>query len=119
MTVKRSNLYWRSPSHRAPVQSCWTTNAASQAAADRDIRQSDVPLNVEELEAGLQILDRTDTDRQEFWNENGPAYRATIRLAIRETAEALLLKQMPPALRNELERQLAWLTSRLEPKDRH
>jgi hypothetical protein len=55
----------------------------------------------------------------EFWNENGPAFHATIRLAIRETAEALLLQQMSASLRDELEGQLAWLTSCLEPKNRH
>jgi hypothetical protein len=119
MTVRRSNLYWQSRPHRAPVQLCWTTNAPSLAADARSIRQSDVHLTVEELEAGLQILDRLDTDKEEFWNENWPAFQATIRLAIRETAEALLLQQMSAALRDELEGQLAWLTSCLESTARH
>jgi len=102
-----------------PTQLCWAADAPSQAAGGLGLRQSDLPLTVEELEAGLQILDRMDTDKQQFWNENEPAFHATIRLAIRETAEALLMRQLPQALRNELEGQLAWLTSRLEPNDRH
>jgi len=102
-----------------PAQLCWAADAPSQAAGGLGLRQSDLPLTVEELEAGLQILDRMDTDKQQFWNENEPAFHATIRLAIRETAEALLMRQLPQALRDELEGQLAWLTSRLEPNDRH
>ena len=106
MTVRRSNLYWRSPSCCAPVGA-------------HSIRRSDEPLSVKQLEAGLQILDRIDSDKEEFWNENGRAFRATIRLAIRETAEALLLQQMPEPLRDELEGQLAWLRSCLKRKARH
>jgi hypothetical protein len=93
--------------------------AASLPSGARTIRQSDAPLTVEELEAGLELLDRMDVDEKKFWNEKGRAFRATVRLAIRETAEALLLQQMPHALRIELEDQLAWLTNYLRPQDRH
>ncbi len=85
----------------------------------RTIRPFDEPLTVEELEAGLRLLERLDTDKEEFWDENKRAFQATIRLAIRETAEALLLRQMSQALRDELEGQLAWLTNCLAPKERH
>ena len=88
--------------------------AASLPSRTHTVRRSDAPLTVQELEAGLQLLDRMDTDQKEFWNEKGRAFRATVRLEIRETAEALLLQQMPHALRVELEDQLAWLTNYLK-----
>ena len=58
-----------------------------------------------------------DIDEKKFWKEKGRAFQATVRLAIRETAEALLLRQMPHALRIELENQLAWLTNYLKRQD--
>lgn len=78
-----------------------------------------VPLTTEDLEAGLQALDRLDADPKEFWNEKRRAFRATVQLAIRETAEALLFHQISHALRMELEGQLAWLTNYLRQQDLH
>ncbi|MCL6678371.1 hypothetical protein LZ519_03440 [Sphingomonas sp. RG327] len=60
------------------------------------------------------MLDQIDTDRKKFWEVNGPAFKETVRLAIRETSEALLLQRMPATLRTELEGQLEWLKSYLE-----
>ena len=75
-------------------------------------------LTIDELEAGLRLLSQVDTDPKDFWVANGPAFRETIRLAIRETSAALLLPQIPPLLRAELEGQLEWLRTCLDPKPR-
>ena len=72
------------------------------------------PLTIDELEAGLQMLGRIDTDSSDFWEDNEPAFRETVRLAIRETSAALLLAGMSPALRAELEVQLEWLKAYLD-----
>jgi hypothetical protein len=63
------------------------------------------------------MLDQIDTDRKKFWEVNGPAFKETVRLAIRETSEALLLQRMPATLRAELEGQLEWLKSYLEQEN--
>jgi len=63
------------------------------------------------------MLDQIDTDRRRFWEVNGPAFEETVRLAIRETSEALLLQRMPATLRMELEGQLEWLKSYLEQEN--
>ena len=59
-----------------------------------------------------------DIDQEKFWEETGAAFSATIRLAIHETSEALLLQKMPPTLRAELEGQLAWLKDYLDQENR-
>jgi hypothetical protein len=66
-------------------------------------------LSVDDLEDGLRSLAGPETDPERFWTENGGAFRETVRLAIRETAEALLFHEMPSTLRVELECQLEWL----------
>ena len=63
------------------------------------------------------MLDQIDTDRKKFWEVNGPAFKETVRLAIRETSEALLLQRMPATLRAELEGQLEWLKDYLEQEN--
>ena len=63
------------------------------------------------------MLDQIDTDRKKFWEVNGPAFKETVRLAIRETSEALLLQRMPATLRAELEGQLEWLKGYLEQEN--
>jgi hypothetical protein len=95
MTDRPPELYWRSEPHRPPV----------------------APLSLEQLEAGLLLLDRIETDHRRFWFEHEGAFQATVRLAIRETAEALMLQQMPLELRRELERQLKWLTTYLRQEE--
>ena len=66
-------------------------------------------LSVDDLEHGLRTLTGPEIDRERFWTENGGAFRETVRLAIRETAEALLFHEMSSTLRVELEDQLEWL----------
>jgi hypothetical protein len=66
-------------------------------------------LSVDDLEDGLRTLTGPEIDLQRFWAENGGAFRETVRLAIRETAEALLFHEMSSTLRVELEGQLEWL----------
>jgi len=66
-------------------------------------------LSVDDLEDGLRTLTGPEIDRERFWAENGGAFRETVRLAIRETAEALLFHEMSSTLRVELEGQLEWL----------
>ncbi|QIK96753.1 hypothetical protein G7076_10175 [Sphingomonas sp. HDW15A] len=72
-------------------------------------------LTTDELERGLQALQQPETDSSDFWTSNGPAFRETIRLAIRETSGALLHHEMSAALRAELECQLVWLENYLSP----
>ena len=73
-------------------------------------------LTIDQLENGLLTLHKRETDRREFWADNEPAFRETVRVAIRETSDALNLKDLPAALRDELEGQLAWLQVYLNPQ---
>jgi len=66
-------------------------------------------LSIDDLEDGLRTLTGPEMDRERFWAANGGAFRETVRLAIRETAEALLFHEMSSTLRVELEGQLEWL----------
>lgn len=84
---------------------------------DADLRE--VPagaLTIDELEAGLRQLQRIGTDRRDFWAANGAAFHETVKVAIRETSEALLLHEMSATLRAELEGQLALLLVYLTPR---
>lgn len=75
-------------------------------------------LTIDELKDGLQTLQHAGMDRRDFWDANGPAFRETLLVAIRETSEALLFHQMSSALRSELEGQLEWLEAYLDPQPR-
>ena len=75
-------------------------------------------MTIEELEAGLRLLDRGDIDQVAFWRKNISAFRQTVLQAIRETSEALLALQMPRGCRAELECQVEALQSYLELADR-
>ena len=75
-----------------------------------------VALTIDELEHGLLTLHGRETDRSDFWAANGPAFRETVLLAIRETSDALQLEHISSALREELEGQLAWLKVYLSPQ---
>jgi hypothetical protein len=76
------------------------------------------PLSIEQLEAGLRDLDDTNTDQDDFWDENLDAFRQTLLFAIRETSDALLTPRISPDWRVELERQLSELMSFIELTDR-
>lgn len=75
-------------------------------------------LTIDELQDGLQTLQHAGMDRRDFREANGPAFRETVLLAIRETSEALLFHQMSSAVRSELESQLDWLEAYLDPQPR-
>jgi hypothetical protein len=75
------------------------------------------PLSIEQLEAGLRVLEDVKTDQDDFWDENLDAFRQTLLLAIRETSDALLTPRISEPWRVELERQLSELVSFLELTD--
>lgn len=119
MRSRRTHLYWQADVEIPRARTCSVRGRVGVPWQDRAAPDSDSTLSVEELEAGLRLLDRLDTDKGKFWDEKGRAFRATVRLAIRETAEALLLRKMSRTLRAELEGQLAWLINYLKLQERH
>jgi len=64
------------------------------------------PLTIEELELGLEALNRESTDPEAFWDRNIEDFRQTVLLAIRETSDALLSPSTPLHWQMELEREL-------------
>lgn len=64
------------------------------------------PLSIAELEAGLRILDAGTAESRAFWNDNLAAFRQTLLIAIRDTANALASRELSGELRQELESQL-------------
>jgi len=76
-------------------------------------------LSIEQLEAGLRILDSRDCDLNEFWDENIEAFRRTVLLALRDTSDALLSPTIPLRWRVELESQLDGLVQYVELADRY
>jgi len=81
--------------------------------------KSVAPLTIEELETGLRLLDREETDQNAFWDENITAFRETVLLAIRDTEDALLSPSVTLRWRAELEIQLPALVQYLELVDRY
>jgi hypothetical protein len=77
------------------------------------------PLGIEQLEAALRQLGNADVDADAFLDEHIEAFRQTVLLAIRETADAILSASMPHHLRVELEAQLAMLGRCMELADRY
>lgn len=77
------------------------------------------PLGIEQLEAALRQLGNADFDPDAYFDEHIEAFRQTVLLAIRETADAMLLTSIPPHWRVELEGQLAMLGRCLELADRY
>lgn len=75
------------------------------------------PLTIEELESGLRLLGRGDTDQDAFWDENIAAFRETVLLAIRETSDALLSPGMTCRWSAEFQEQLQVLVRYLELAD--
>jgi hypothetical protein len=80
--------------------------------------KSSQPFSIEQLEAGLRVLDDVKTDQDDFWDENLDAFRQTLLFAIRETSDALLTPRISNPWRVELERQLCELVSFMELTDR-
>jgi len=77
------------------------------------------PLGIEQLEAALRQLGNADVDPDAFLDEHIEAFRETVLLAIRETADAILQAQIPQHWRVELEDQLAMLGRCMELADRY
>jgi len=76
-------------------------------------------LSIEQLEAGLRILDSRECDLNAFWDENIEAFRRTVLLALRETSDALLSPTIPLRWRVELQSQLDGLVQYVELADRY
>lgn len=76
-------------------------------------------LSIEQLEEGLRLLGRGDTDQNAFWDENIEAFRQTVLFAIRETSDALLSPRIPLRWCLELESQLEALIQYIELADRY
>jgi hypothetical protein len=87
-----------------------------RAVPDADIV---APLSIKDLEAGLRLLGRGDTDHAAFWDENIAAFRRTVLLAIRETSDALLSPRITLPWRVQLELQLEALVDYIELADRY
>ena len=79
----------------------------------------DGPLGIEQLEAALRQLGRADVDPGAYWDEHIEAFRQTVLLAIRETADAIMLASVPSHWRVELEGQLAMLGRCIELADQY
>ena len=77
------------------------------------------PLSIEQLEAGLRIMDSKDGGLRAFWDENIAAFRQTVLFAISETSETLRTPFVPLDCRIELERQLEDLIRYIELADRY
>jgi hypothetical protein len=76
-------------------------------------------LSLEQLEAGLRIMARSDFESRAFWDENVTAFRKTVLFAIRETSDALLASAIPLRCRVELESQLEALIQYIELANRY
>src|SRR3954471_349794 len=77
------------------------------------------PLSVEQLETGVRLLDRGDTDHTAFWDANIEAFTSTVLFAIRETSDSLLSPSISLRWRVELESQLEALVQYIELADRY
>ena len=78
-----------------------------------------VPISIEELEAGLLALDWDNLDRNAFWDSTIFRFRQTVLVAIRETSDALLEPMIPRRLRLELQSQLNGLIQYSDFADRY
>jgi hypothetical protein len=73
-------------------------------------------LGVDELEAGLALLDH-GAPQDAFWDSNVAAFRQTVLEAIGETSDALLSKDLTTARRDDLEEQVRALRHCIEVAD--
>lgn len=85
----------------------------------RDFDLQDARVCIEELEAGLHIVDSLDASLTSFWDRNIASFRQTVLIAIGETSEALRLSGIPHHWRVEFEGQLEVLVKYLELADRY
>jgi hypothetical protein len=82
-------------------------------------QRGEIPLSIEQLEAGLRIMSEEETDLNAFWDENIVPFRQTVLFAIRETSNALLSPKVPVGWRAELESQLEDLVQYIKLADRY
>jgi hypothetical protein len=75
-------------------------------------------LSIAELEAGLRIL-HDGVDHEAFWDVNIVAFRQTLLMAIRETADVLRSPGIPRRWRFELESQVDALHRYVEIADEY
>lgn len=90
--------------------------AAEQSVAAYD---NSAMLTVDELEAGLGLLDRGAIEQNEFWDRNITAFRRAVVSAIAETLKALESKDLSPAWQSELQCQLTALRRFVDLADRY
>ena len=99
----------RSPimlSIRSPQGRVWVGHSPAGAAQDSEQDRAVPPLTVEQLEEGLRQLDCGEIEPNLFWDENIIAFRQTVLVAIRDTADALSCERLSDDLRSELESQV-------------
>jgi hypothetical protein len=77
------------------------------------------PLSIEQLEAGLSIMDDADVDRAAFLDSNIDAFRKTVIVAIRDTVDALRSPAITAGYRDELEGQIGALWGYVEIADEY
>ena len=75
------------------------------------------PLNIEQLEAGLRILNTVEVNLNAFWDENIASFRQTVLLSIRDTTDALLSPTITLYWRARFEHELEALIRYLELAD--
>jgi hypothetical protein len=75
------------------------------------------PLDIEQLEAGLRILNTVEVNLNAFWDENIASFRQTVLLSIRDTTDALLSPTITLYWRARFEHELEALIRYLELAD--
>ena len=99
----------RSPimlSSRSPQGRVWVARSPAGTTHEGDPDRAVPPLTVEQLEEGLRQLDCGEIEPNLFWDENIIAFRQTVLVAIRDTADALSCERLSDDLRSELESQV-------------
>lgn len=77
------------------------------------------PMSIEELETGLDLLNELGPACGAFWDSKMESFRQTVVLAIRETSNALLARDISERWRADLSSQLQELGALLAFVDRH
>ena len=76
-------------------------------------------LSIDQLEAGLRVMDSGDSNLNAFWDANISDFRQTVLFAIRETSDALLSARISLRWQIELESQLETLVRYIQLADRY
>jgi hypothetical protein len=78
-----------------------------------------VPFEIEELEAGLLMLDQQDLDPTAFWDNNVAAFRRTLVIALSETTDALASNTIHVDRRAQFSAQIQSLRNCIQLADRY